>query len=196
MKRIYITESQFRALLESECYLNKDDNGTEMLQGDAMGRTNDVAVDTPDSDNVVTADRVAKGLNHVHPFFRRNNYGIAEEQDLDNQHAMLGKKAQSQIQNCGGGKLANNIVNRMNNDGGQRLNTTEVEISRIENKPQKNIGDKVMLKSLKGLKMRQRNGNKSLASASTPKNGVETLNPSSGQGGNHHSQSKIYYQQN
>lgn len=164
MRRCFITERQLKYIKENNCYLDKTDNGTDVPTDSNVFNGGEVAAKATDSDEVVTTDKIAHSRVTAYPWHRRG-YGLSE--DLDNDKAYIGKKSQEYLSQMNG-KMANNISKEMQN-GGSRLNTTEVRLNRLE-KQKKNDpntffqnGGERTIKALKSIKDRQRNSAKVLS---------------------------------
>lgn len=194
MKNIIITESQLLKLVnEGSCYLDKNDTGTDTPSDSIKFNGGEITGKDPDADVNPIGDKIAKTKVSLNPLARRS---FVTENDIDNQTAYIGKKTQQQIQNLSG-KMAKNISQRMKGKG-QRLNTTEVEISRMEKAKkedpitfEKNGGD-ATLKALESAKNRQRNSNKQLTQIN--KNINQMAQPfANKEGKGHHNKTNIYY---
>lgn len=173
MRKIHITESQWKALLESECSypLNvkgddgRPDNFTEY----------EVATDNTDKDaplDVTISDTLKRSKEG---WFGMNRYPamsrLPESEELDNvENSGFGEKSDKYINNvanAGNGKMVNNVANEINsNTRGSRNNTNQVRLSRLEKyrttNPElfkKNGGEK-MVSILKGQVNAQSNTHK------------------------------------
>lgn len=163
MRKIRITESQLKAILEYEgtAYpldTKADDGKPANFCGDEIA-VNNLDPDAPN--DVTTTDNVSKkrarraqfGINTARV---SGAYRLEEGKELDNkQSSGFGMKYDALINNKaenGGGKMINNVANEINSDTrGTRNNTNQVRISRMEddkvNNPQRfqqNGGDDML----------------------------------------------------
>ena len=188
MRKIRITESQYRRILESEEMgfpLDKkaDDGKPDNFNGDKVAVDNvdkDAPNDVTIPDTIKRAKKGWFGMNRW-PAFQR----LPEGRELDNmQNSGFGMKSDAVINaqaKNGGGKMVQNVAGEINsNTRGSRNNTNQVRISRMEddkeNNPanfQKNGGD-AMLKILKSQVDKTSTTSKA-ANAGTPK-GQSTKN--------------------
>lgn len=161
MRKIRITESQYKRILENEIGYPLDVKADDGKPDNFAGYQ--VAVDNTDDDaqnDVTISDTIKRskagwfGMNR-YPAMHR----LPEGEELDNkQNSGYGMKADNFINGAAknGGKMINNVASEVNSDKrGSRNNTNQVRISRMEddkvNNPanfQKNGGDE-MLKILK-----------------------------------------------
>ena len=143
MRKIRITESQLKTILESIGYpLNVDDANEE--PDNFMG--NEVAVNNVDPDapdDVTTTDNVAKKRSRKGWFgiygykSPMSHFTVRESENLDNrQNSGYGQKSDAFIQSTaenGGGKMVNNLNAEVkSNKRGSRNNTNQVRIHRME----------------------------------------------------------------
>jgi len=158
MKKIHITESQWKHIMESECGYpldlksddGKPDNFTET----------EIAINNTDKDapnDVTTSDAVKRSKEG---WFGMNRYPamhrLPESRELDNvENSGFGSKNDAYINSAAkknGGKMVSNIAGEINSDKrGSRNNTNQVRISRMEDYKQnnpnlylKNGGDKTL----------------------------------------------------
>lgn len=143
MRKIRITESQLKTILESIGYpLNVDDGNEEPenFMGSEVA-VNNIDPDAPD--DVTTTDNVAKKRSRKGWFgiygykSPMSHFTVRESENLDNrQSSGYGKKSDAFIQataNNGGGKMVNNLNAEVQSDTrGSRNNTNQVRISRME----------------------------------------------------------------
>lgn len=143
MRKIRITESQLKTILESIGYPLNVDDGNEQPDN-FIG--SEVAVDNTDKDapdDVTTTDNVArkrsrKGWFGIYGYKSpMAHFTIRESENLDNrQNSGYGKKSDATIQAVaanGGGKMIQNLnAEVQSNTRGSRNNTNQVRISRME----------------------------------------------------------------
>ena len=142
MRKIRITESQYRLILESEeigypLNTKADDGKPDNFTGYEVASDNtddDAPMDVTDMDNV--SDKTApNGWFGMRRF--SSMYRLPEGQELDNKRSSgFGVKYDAQITNQaknGGGKMVKNVSAEISsNKGGTRNNTNQVRISRME----------------------------------------------------------------
>ena len=194
MRKIFITESQFQNLMkEIDGYLDKNDMGTDVPQ-DSMGfNGNEITGKDPESNTVPVGDKIAHSRVSGNPLARRS---FMAEDNVDNQRAYVGKKAQDMLPNLNG-KMAQNIARELNN-GGSKNNTTKKRMDRLEQEKKKNPqvfaqnGGDEMIKSLKSLYNMQRNSARTLNKAMKPQM-VDFKQPSQATGKGHHKENPVYY---
>lgn len=140
MKKIHITESQWRAILESEFAYPldvKSDGGKSECFTQGEVAVNNIDQDAPNdvtiSDTVKRSKEGWFGMNR-YPAMHR----LPESKELDNiKNSGYGAKNNSYIKNTAsseGGKMVSNISGEINsNKDGSRNNTNQVRIYRMEN---------------------------------------------------------------
>lgn len=158
MRKITITESQYKRILENEFGYPPDVKADDGKPSNFTGY--EVAINNIDNDatnDVTTSD----GFKRSKPgWFGMNRYPamhrLPEGEELDNkQNSGYGVKNDAYVNSVagnGGGKMVNNLASEINSDTrGSRNNTNQVRISRMEddkvNNPQRfqqNGGDKVL----------------------------------------------------
>lgn len=207
MRKIRITESQWKTIVESELGYPLDTTEDNPTPDNAAGV--EVSPDikgkcVPDSVST-TADkysekRAKRQWFGINTSYGRGAYRMEESRELDNvQNSGYGAKSDAQINSIasnGGGKMAANISMEVNsNKRGSRNNTNQVRISRMEdakkNDPatyQKNGGDR-MLKILKT------QVKKNSDVANSKESGVKTQNNAiqAGESGKNKEHNGVYY---
>ena len=158
MRKITITESQYKRILESEfgypLDVKSDDEKPENFTGYQVAVDN---IDKDASNDVTTSDTIKRSKAG---WFGMNRYPashrLPEGEELDNtQNSGYGMKSDGFINNTaanGGGKMVNNVAAEVNsNTRGSRNNTNQVRVSRMENdkvnnpqKFQKNGGERML----------------------------------------------------
>lgn len=209
MRKVIITESQLEYILNEgmSSYPLSMDTASSVR---GTTHSEEVCVNNidPDAKNDVTiTDNPSHKRAMSNRLFARSR-NVCEDLD-DDKVAGFGKKSDAQIQSQAannGGKMIKNIANRIGN-GGQRLNTSDVEIYRMEKdkkenpeRYQRNGGDNT-LKTLKKTVMQQRQKGKAINSANKNINAItdtaDILPQISDNGStkNHHSENEgnIYY---
>lgn len=158
MRKIRITEAQFRKIWESEMGYpldtKADDGKPDNFTGDEVA-VNNIDRDAPN--DVTTSGTIKRskegwfGMNRYPAFYR-----IPESRELDDKEVSgFGKNSDAAINSIAsnnGGKMLHNLANEINSDKrGVRNNTLQVRISRMEddkvNNPehfQKNGGEEVL----------------------------------------------------
>lgn len=141
MRKIHITESQWKTILEAESTypLNvKDDDGCPDNFTEYEVAVNNTDNDAPDS--LTIADKISKNRSKE-GWFGMNRYPamhrLPESRELDNmQNSGYGMKGDAYINGSAktnGGKMVSNIAGEINSDTrGSRNNTNEVRIKRME----------------------------------------------------------------
>ena len=209
MRKIRITESQWKAILESEFGYPLDLKSGPVTKDNTAGV--EVAADPLDVDVEkdseygisTTTDNISRKKMRPAQFGIRTarvagGYRLEEGRELDNmQNSGFGKKADAQIAQAasnGGGKMVTNINNEINSTTrGSRNNTNQVRASRLrdqkENDPvtfAKNGGD-ATLKAVE--RQTQVNSAKNAATETAPKTTTSTGSSKKGKS----SEPTIYY---
>ena len=206
MRNIIITEEQLKRIVGETAgeYLDTLDDipdngyGTEVF-------VNNIDKDAP-NDVTITDNPASKRCYGNRMFRKAAHTGIVNEKELDDKKVNgFGMESDAFIQgaaNNGGGKMIKNINNRINGGGGQRLNTTEVEISRMESDKKKNPanyvknGGDTALKMLKSTASKQRNvagAERSVDANIKAKTFNEIPDAKKGTGKGHHNTNNVYY---
>ena len=207
MRKVIISERQLNNFLGEDygTYLGdvKDSNG---IPDNAYGTQ--VFTDNTDDDavpNVTTGDNISQKRANSNFLFHRGHHGTVCE-ELDDEKSYLGKKSKAYIQQVaqnGGGKMSKNIANKMEN-GGQRLNTTEVQKSRLKKEKKENPvlfaanGGNNTVKALDSMAKKQRNFGRALSDTEKTTNVSNNPNiiipdANKGTGKGHHSNNNVYY---
>ena len=170
MKKIRITESQLKCILESECGYPldlKSDDGKPDNFTEYEVAVNNIDNDAPSDVTIPDAIKRSKegwfGMNR-YPSMHR----LPESAELDNmQNSGYGIKSDNYLNNAAknsGGKMVSNISNEINsNTRGSRNNTNQVRVSRMENYKKNNPelfaknGGEETLNILKGQTKKQAN---------------------------------------
>ena len=167
MRKVIFTESQIKNMLGEDigAYIN-DETKEGKIPDNATGY--EVFTNNTDKDAlnaVTTATNISGKKSRQNRLVARSRY-MGESKDYDNDKVDgFGKNQDNDIaimsQN-NGGKMIRNINKRINGNGSQRLNTTQVEISRMEKDKKDNPerfqsnGGKRMLNILKSTETKQK----------------------------------------
>ena len=194
MRKIRITESQWKTIVESELGYPLDTTEDNPVPDNAAGievgsdiKGKYVPDSMPTTADKYSTNRTKRQWFGINTSYGRGAYRMEEGKELDNaQNSGYGVKADAQINSIasnGGGKMAVNVSAEVNsNTRGSRNNTNQVRISRMEdakkNDPatyQKNGGDR-MLSILKS----QVKKNSDKANASNERKTEDSITPQTG----------------